>query len=286
MLGFNGLIVSDASAMAGLGSWGQRSDFVPEIIASGCDMLLFPTSFESDLQHLLNALGDGRLTQARVDDAVTRVLGLKAALGLHLPQLEKSTLAQARQQVRCAEHLAVQDLAAGASVTLVKDIHGLLPLSTQRHRRIVLVTDPQRSGFVSQAPLPLLLPQWLSDAGFEVRSHDADNLPTPDNCDLVLYLLAQESLLAQSHIYLDWKRLHGNAIRPTMTRYWPQLPCLLVSLGQPYYLYDAPRMPCVVNAYSAIEPVQRAVLARLLGQAPFTGVSPVDATCGLPDALY
>ena len=148
------------------------------------------------------------------------------------------------------------------------------------------MTDPQRSGFVSQAPLPLLLPQWLSEAGFEVCGHDADHLPTPDNCDLVLYLLAQESLLAQSHIYLDWKRLHGNAIRPSMTRYWPQLPCLLVSLGQPYYLYDAPRMPCVVNAYSAIEPVQRAVLARLLGQAPFTGVSPVDPTCGLADAMY
>ena len=59
-----------------------------------------------------------------------------------------------------------------------------------------------------------------------------------------------------------------------------------MSLGQPYYLYDAPRMPCVVNAYTAIEPVQRAVLAKLLGEQPFTGLSPVDATCGQPDALY
>ncbi len=285
-LGFNGLIISDASAMAGLGSWGARADFVPEVIANGCDMLLFPMHFETDLQHLLDAVADGRLSLARVDAAVTRVLGLKAALGLHRQQPRMPTLAQAQQTIRCESHLALQDQAAGAGITLVKDVQGLLPLSPQKHRRIVLLTDPQRAGFVAQPPLPLLLPQWLADEGFELRPHDPDNPPTADNCDLLLYLLAQESLLGQANIYLDWKRLHGQAIRPMMSRYWPQLPCLLVSLGQPYYLYDAPRMPCVVNAYSAIEPVQRALLARLLGRAPFSGRSPVDASCGLADAMY
>jgi beta-N-acetylhexosaminidase len=160
-----------------------------------------------------------------------------------------------------------------------------MPLDPVRHRRIVLVTDPQRAGFAFQAPLPLHLPQWLAEIGFEVRPYDPANPPTPDNTDLVLYLLAQESLLTQSHIYLDWNRLHGS-LRTAMQRHWHNLPCLLISFGHPYYLYDAPRMPCVINAYSAIEPVQRAVLARLLGQQPFTGTSPVDAACGLTDALY
>jgi beta-N-acetylhexosaminidase len=149
----------------------------------------------------------------------------------------------------------------------------------------VLVTDPQRSGFACQEPLPLHLPQWLSERGFEVRPYDADKPPTPEDTDLVLYLLAQESLLTQSHIYLDWNRLHGK-LGTAMQRPWHRLPCLLVSFGHPYYLYDAPRMPCVVNAYSAIPPVQRAVLERLLGEQAFTGISPVDASCGLPDAMY
>jgi hypothetical protein len=35
-----------------------------------------------------------------------------------------------------------------------------------------------------------------------------------------------------------------------------------------------------------VEPVQRAVLAKLLGEQAFTGTSPVDATCGLSDAMY
>lgn len=287
-LGFNGLIVSDATGMAGLGSWAPRAEAVPEVIANGCDMLLFPANFEADLGHLLAALQDGRLSEARVTEATTRVLGLKAALGLHSKSAAQllPPLAQARQTLRSLPHLAVEQAAVAASITLVKDLQGLLPISPQRHRRIVLVTDPQRGGFAGQAPLPLLLPGWLAERGFELRAFEAASPPSADNCDLVLYLLAQESLLGQSNIFLDWKRLHGGELRTTMQRYWQQLPCLLVSLGQPYYRYDAPRMPCVINAYSAIAPVQRAVLACLLGEAPLPGISPVDASCGLPDALY
>ena len=84
----------------------------------------------------------------------------------------------------------------------------------------------------------------------------------------------------------DRALIRGDELRSMMRRHWHQLPCLLVSFGQPYYLYDAPRMPCVINANTAIEPVQRAVLARLLGDAPFTGISPVDASCSLPDAMH
>ncbi len=287
-LGFNGLIVSDATGMAGLGSWADRAETVPEVIASGCDMLLFPGPLDTDLGHLMAALQDGRLSEARVTEAATRVLGLKAALGLHRQTAEQRLppLAESQQALRSPAHRAVAQAAAGASVTLVKDVQGLLPINPQRHRRIVLVTDPQRGGFAGQAPLPLYLPGWLAERGFELRSFDPADPPTPDNCDLLLYLLAQESLLGQSNIFLDWKRLHGGELRSMMRRHWHQLPCLLVSFGQPYYLYDTPRMPCLINAYSAIEPVQRAVLARLLGEQPFTGISPVDASCGLPDALY
>jgi beta-N-acetylhexosaminidase len=286
-LGFNGLIVSDACAMAGLGSWADRASFAPEVIANGCDVFLFPAPFEQDFGHVMRALSDGRLSEARVEEAVTRVLGLKAALGLHRQTLDERLppLDEARATVRQPAHVAVEARAAAASVTRVKDVNGTLPLSPARHRRIVLMTDPSRDGFAGQPPMPLTLPEQLRARGFEVRDFDPAQPPTPADTDLVLYLLAQESLLVQSHIYLDWARVHGDW-RLAMRRFWHDLPTLLVSFGQPYYLYDAPRMPCVVNAYTAIPAVQEAVLARLLGEAPFTGVSPVDAFCGLPDARY
>ncbi len=42
-----------------------------------------------------------------------------------------------------------------------------------------------------------------------------------------------------------------------------ELPCLLLPFGHPHYLFDAPRMPCVVNAYSAIDAVQQAAVRRI-----------------------
>ncbi len=286
-LGFNGLIVSDASAMAGLSSWADRAECIPEVISSGCDVLLFPSPFETDFGHVMKALSDGRISEARLEDAVTRVLGLKAALGLHRKSIDElmPPLPQARAIVRSTPHRAVEQRVASAAITLVKDVRKTLPLSVAKHRRIVVLTDSERGGFAGQPAMELIVQRLLGERGFEVRAFDAANPPTPDDTDLVMYLLAQESLLVRSHIYLDWSRVHGSW-QGGMRRYWHPLPCLLVSFGHPYYLYDAPRLPCVVNAYTAIEPVQEALVRKLLGDEPFTGAQPVDAFCGLPDARF
>ncbi|MEN9539179.1 MAG: hypothetical protein RLZZ126_1414 [Pseudomonadota bacterium] len=285
-LGFNGLIVSDATTMGGLASWARRSEAVVDVIENGCDMVLFTRDLEADLRSLETALQDGRLSQARVQAALVRVLGLKAALGLHRQTAAPSfELAQVQSQLQTPAHLQVSDAVAAASPTLVKDVHGTLPLSPTRHRRVVLVTESVRSGFAHLSAPPLMLRELLVEQGFVVAAYDAEHPPTVADTDLVIFVLAQESLLNKSHIYLDWAALLGPVER-AMTRNWHEIPTLLISFGQPYYLYDAPRMPCVINAYTATEPVQRAVVRKMLGQEPFTGVSPVDAFCGLPDALY
>jgi beta-N-acetylhexosaminidase len=275
-LGFNGLIVSD-----------DRAECIPEVISSGCDVLLFPSPFEADFGHVMKALSDGRISEARLEDAVTRVLGLKAALGLHCKSIDElmPPLPQARAVVRSAPHLAVEKRVASAAITLVKDVRHTLPLSVAKHRRIVVCTDSERGGFAGQPAMELIVERLLGERGFELRAFDPQKPPTPADTDLVLYLLAQESLLVRSHIYLDWARVHGSW-QTGMRRYWHDLPCVLVSFGHPYYLYDAPRLPCVVNAYTAIEPVQQALVRKLLGDEPFTGAQPVDSFCGLPDAHF
>ena len=40
-MGFNGVIISDATGMAGLTSQGRREDIVPLVINNGCDIFLF-----------------------------------------------------------------------------------------------------------------------------------------------------------------------------------------------------------------------------------------------------
>ena len=71
-----------------------------------------------------------------------------------------------------------------------------------------------------------------------------------------------------------------------MQRYWTEVPTLMVSFGYPYYLYDAPRAPTYINAYSTTETMQRAVVEALLGNRAWNTHSPVDPFAGDEQARY
>ncbi|MDQ0878471.1 beta-glucosidase-like glycosyl hydrolase [Paenibacillus sp. V4I3] len=73
-LGFNGLIVSDATSMIGMTSFGRRKDIIPQCIASGVDMFLFTNDMHEDFQAMLQGVHDGVLTEERLNEAVTRIL--------------------------------------------------------------------------------------------------------------------------------------------------------------------------------------------------------------------
>ncbi|WAH56411.1 hypothetical protein LZ023_25845 [Pseudomonas silvicola] len=285
-LGFNGLIVSDATGMAGLTSWLSREALVPAVIESGCDMFLFTEGDPAiDFNYMLKGLREGRLSEQRLDEAVTRVLGLKAHLGLHRQSAEQQvpSLPDARSTIGTAASRAIAAQAASASITLVKDVPGLLPVDLNRHRRVVIAGYEQHHP-VRKGP-PIILAGLLEEEGFEVRAYDPQQPPTPYDTDLLVYVIAEEAVATRGHIYLDWQRLHGS-LKGSLRRHWQDVPTLLISLGQPYYLYDAPLAPTSINAYSAIEPVQRALVDKLLGRSSFTAIDPVDSFCGQEVARY
>jgi beta-N-acetylhexosaminidase len=279
-LGFNGLIVSDATPMAGLGAWAHRDITLPELVSSGCDIILFSDEPEADIARIEAALADGRLTPERLDEAMVRILGLKAVLGLHLEGRAPAD----RTKLASPDSTATARAITARAPTLVKDVQGILPLDPQRHRRVLIYT----TGIVT--PLhgegtPMLFPDLLRAEGFDVTLYDPAARPDPRSFDLVLYVMAEETLLTRGRIFLDWNRLTGGMFG-AMVRPWHEVPTALISFGYPYYLYDAPRLPCVVNAYATMDTMQRATLDCLLGRTPFQGRSPVDPFCGQPDARY
>ena len=95
-LGFNGLICTDASTMAGYMLAMGRRRAVPESIARGCDMFLFARNLEEDYQFMLDGIKEGIITPERLDEAVTRILAVKAALGLH-KKVEQADLEEAKK---------------------------------------------------------------------------------------------------------------------------------------------------------------------------------------------
>lgn len=279
-LGFNGLIVSDATPMAGLGAWAHRDVALPEVVASGCDIILFSDEPEADIARIETALADGRISADRLDEAMIRGLGLKAALGLHR---DGKAPADRSKLALPANAETARQITARAP-TLVKDVQGILPLSPQSHRRVLIYS----TGIVTPLHgdgMPMIFPDLLRAEGFDVTLYDPATRPDPRSFDLVLYVMAEETLLTRGRIFLDWNRLTGGMFG-AMVRPWHDVPTALISFGYPYYLYDAPRLPCVVNAYATMDTMQRATVDCLMGRAEFKGTNPVDPFCGLPDARF
>ena len=275
-LGFQGLIVSDATPMAGLGAYAPRREFVAEVISEGCDVILFSPDPQQDLIWLAEAVDDGRLSMERVDDAVTRLLALKARLRLHDP-------VSAPPRDRKADAHFAADLHARVP-TLVKDVQGLFPISPDRQRRVLIISGGIVIPFAPE-PLPFVLPDMMRERGFDVSLYSPGDAITPDRFDLVLYLFGEETLLTRNNIHIDWHRLMGGVLQ-AMERPWHDVPTAMISFGYPYHLYDAPRVPTYVNAYAATAPMQAATLAAMMGETPWQGTSPVDPFCGLEDARF
>jgi beta-N-acetylhexosaminidase len=283
-LGFNGLIVSDATLMGGLESWGPRHQWLPEVIENGCDMVLFSESLTEDINTLQKALESGRLSVERLDEAVIRVLGLKAKLSVHR---QPATDAVDEPSIDLQQHQAIMSRLSDLSITCVKDTQAILPLNPQRYRQIWMFKEENVHPLGADADFRIGIDEALRAEGFDVHVFDPTKhkIENCRNADLIIYAIAQESLLTKSRLFLDWAKLHGGALAG-MRRLWWDTPTMLISFGHPYYLYDAPRMPCVINAYTATPQVQSALIEKLMGRSAFTGKSPVDAFCGLPDAIY
>jgi len=225
----------------------------------------------------------GELAQTRIDEAVMRVLGLKAALNLHLP--EAGTAPERLSRLGTPANVASARAITARAPTLIKDVQNLLPLDPVKHKRILVLTpgivEPWRP-----VALPFVLPDMLQAEGFEITLHVPETEITRGKFDLVLYLFGEETLLLRNRIFIDWQKLVGGHFGKAMARPWHDIPTAMISFGYPYYLYDAPRVPTYINAYATMESMQSAVLDCLMGRAAWNTYSPVDAFCGLEDARF
>ncbi len=283
-LGFNGVIISDATGMAGLTSQGTREKVVPMVINSGCDIFLFSVEDDYDFSLLVKFVKDGTIPEKRVKEAVLRILALKASLGLHIKQQEGTLVPDKKTSgtiLGCSEHKKWRDECVSSSITLVKDTQKLLPVSPETHRRVLLIQNTPVAFF--GPPEELRFRDFLEDAGFEVTMMAEDIFPSPDFFDLVIYLLNQTRFFGSGSYFADWQDLHKGLMK-SMIRTWDSIPTMMISLSNPYHLFDAPRVKTYINAYSPIESVQKKLVELITGKSAFKGTNPVDPFCGLEDA--
>lgn len=75
-LGWDGVVITDGLEMGALGRW-SCGEICVMALEAGVDILLGPSDVAAAVQAVTEAVGSGRISQARLDESVLRVLTLK-----------------------------------------------------------------------------------------------------------------------------------------------------------------------------------------------------------------
>ena len=131
-LGFEGFLISDYNAIDQIDPDYKRA--VEISVNAGMDMAMAPNTYKQFYATLLELVNKGRVPMSRIDDAVTRILRVKAAAGL----LDKSRSQLADRSLHKSfgspEHRAVAREAVRKSLVLLKNDGDVLPLAKNASR--------------------------------------------------------------------------------------------------------------------------------------------------------
>lgn len=294
-LGFKGLVVTDASTMAGMVIPMHRAKAVPMAIAAGCDMFLFTKNLEEDIAYMRQGVEDGVISQERLNDAVSKILALKASLKLHIKQQEGTLIPQdqtIRELVGHPEHLEWAKACADKAITLVKEEQGILPMDSSKFKSILLHGIEASEGSIGYGVKSGAVDKIkgeLENRGYQVELF----LPKPgfegmmgsykevvEKYDLIIYVANLATKSNQTIVRIEWAEPMG----ANVPFYVNVVPTIFISLENPYHLLDVPRVKTYINTYGSSDLIIGSLLDKLEGKSPFKGKSPVDPFCGKWDA--
>lgn len=293
-LGFNGLVITDSTTMAGMVIPMSREKAVPQTIAAGCDMFLFTKNIEEDFYFMRQGYDDGIISDERLNDAVSKILALKASLKLHDKQQEGTlipTEKNVNQVLNSKQFRDWEQACADESITLVKEEKDVLPINPVKHKRVLLYgieTEKGNMGFGAQGGAVDQVIGDLNARGYEVEKFKPklgfegmlsryDEIQ--ENYDLIIYVANMATKSNQTVIRIEWDEPMGSNV-PV---YFTEVPTIFISLENPYHLIDVPRVKTYINTYGSSEIIIAELLNKLEGKSQFKGKSPVDAFCGMWD---
>ena len=285
-LGFNGLAITDATAMVGYNTIMPRQELFVETINSGIDMILFNKNIDEDYATITEAVSDGRISMKRLDQAVSRIIATKLSQNVMNTEYQLVHNFADTITLKSGEFVQIVSEIAKKSVTLVKDREQILPISPAKTPRVRLVVlgDTDDGGFKQGGKVINLFYQGLENLGFEVKLFEMDFheifdegvADLQDKFDLAIYVANVENASNQTTTRLNWIQLMA-ANAPWFA---PSIPTIFVSTANPYHLFDVPYISTYINAYTGNPESVAAVLRKMAGKEPFEGINPVDPFCG------
>lgn len=318
-LGFNGMVLTDASHMVGLTCCMKRSEMLPRTIAAGVDMFLFFNEMDEDFASMMAGYENGIITEERLSDALHRILALKAHMGLHKKaKTEIVPPAEVMEQtIGAAEQKAVAKEISDQGITLVKyKDEDVLPVIPDRYKRIMIVyVGGLQAGGIGSLMTKAMgggkktpaerLRDKLIDKGFDAFIYEsplekiAKQAAAGGKADINLYFAGKTEIkefVSGQDMIITLVDIAGGfqpVARPgfgmskgggEIPWYVFELPVIVVGCGQPFVLADIPQARTYINTYDSDDQTFDALVEKLMaGKDAFKGVDPVDAYCGLWD---
>ena len=184
-MGFTGVVVSDALDMAAISDSFTDEDVMRLTINAGVDMLILPIITDTNLfqrnkdmvDTAVRLVQNGDIDEARIDEAVRRILTLKQKYGLL--DMTDFTVTDAQVEaavtgVGSAVHRQTAWDIAGKAITLVKNENGAFPVQmNEGETALILFADSA----ASRVGTGELVKQMLGDMGaaITVMANDAEN---------------------------------------------------------------------------------------------------------------
>jgi beta-glucosidase-like glycosyl hydrolase/CubicO group peptidase (beta-lactamase class C family) len=261
-MGFRGLIVTDAMEMEGVGSaW--IGEATVDAVRAGADVILMPPDLRVAIQSLVRGVEEGQLEEERIDRSVRLILETKARLGLNrdrLVDLEAGALEVGRpEDIQRATEIAA------ASITVVRNDGGLLPLEAEEPLRILHVVMPDDSGFPAGEFRARRIEVQTITLGDEVLEERADEI--------------LEGVEDFTHILVS-ASFYREAISESLVELLERLaetdvPMIVASFGSPYLLAELPEVPAYICTFGFSETSRQAAVSALFGEIDVRGRLPV-----------
>ncbi len=262
-MGFNGVVISDAMDMGAIMRDYDMSRAVIDAINAGVDLVTFGPHVTAQDQRVViantvQAVYSGAIPMARLDEAVGRLLALRARYGL----LDWNPLdvATTGDRLRLDAHRHTLTEVAEHAITLLDNPAGLLPLDADRDQ------------------VALIFPAEYAAILDECRRHDPDAAwyaysYNPPGADVAAAVALAEQVAVAVVFVEDIGR---NDAQYQLVWSLPAEKTVAVALRSPYDWHDLPGpLATVLLTYASIPPAHSAACRVLYGVVPTQGRLPV-----------